>query len=87
MFGTIDSAGARDFSGSGPAADALEVLIQDAWLAFARTGDPSTDGLGRWPSYGEARETMILGEKCQIESAPYDEERRAWDEAGGAGLL
>jgi hypothetical protein len=30
---------------------------------------------------------MILGEKCQVESAPYDEERRAWDGAKGAGLL
>ena len=78
-FGTIDSSGARDFSGSGPAADALERAIQDSWLAFARSGDPSNDTLGAWPRYGETRETMILGESCQVEAAPYDEERRAWD--------
>ena len=53
--------------------------IQDAWLTFARTGDPSCEGIGKWPAYGDHRETMMLGEKCIVEQAPYDEERRAWD--------
>ena len=30
------------FTGSGPDADALAERMMDAWLAFARTGDPST---------------------------------------------
>jgi len=75
LFGTYE----ENFSGSGPAADALARNIQDAWLAFARTGDPSCQSLGTWPTYGEHRETMLLGEECHVEEAPYDEERRAWD--------
>ncbi|UCB43820.1 MAG: carboxylesterase/lipase family protein [Dehalococcoidales bacterium] len=75
VFGTRT----EDFSGSGPEADALERNIQDAWLAFARTGDPSCDGLGKWPLYNERRETMLLGEECTVVAAPYDEERRAWE--------
>ncbi len=87
VFGTIDSANARDFSGHGPEADALADSIQDAWLAFARSGDPSCDALGTWPVYGEARETMILSGQSGVETTPNDEERRAWDSIAGAGRL
>jgi len=75
LFGTYDDS----FCGSGPAADTLARNIQDAWLAFAHTGDPSCESIGTWPPYGERRETMMLGEECHTEEAPYEEERRAWD--------
>ena len=55
--------------------------MQDAWLAFARTGDPSCEGLGQWPVYGERRETMMLREKCEVEEAPLEDERSIWDSA------
>jgi len=70
-----------EFFGPGPAADALSRNMQDAWLTFARTGDPSCQGLGKWPVYGDRRETMILGEKCGVREAPFEEERRIWDSA------
>ena len=82
-----DSAGARDFSGAGPAADALERNTQDAWLSFARTGDPSHETLGKWPAYGESRQTMILGERCSVEEAPFEAERSSWDGVETAGRL
>jgi para-nitrobenzyl esterase len=75
VFGTHNN----NFCGSGPAADTLSKNMQDAWIAFARTGDPSSEGTGSWPAYGDHRVTMILGEKCYTAEAPYDEERRAWD--------
>lgn len=85
VFGTytMSDAGAA-FSGSGPVAEALAEKMQDAWLAFARTGDPSCDSLGSWPTYGDKRETMMFGEQCAIEEAPYDEERRAWESVPNA---
>jgi para-nitrobenzyl esterase len=67
------------FCGSGPDADRLSKCIQDAWLAFARTGDPSCDSIGNWPPYGDNRQTMMLGRDCHVEEAPYEDERRAWD--------
>ncbi|HEY33424.1 MAG TPA: carboxylesterase/lipase family protein [Dehalococcoidia bacterium] len=67
------------WGGSGPAADALSRNIQDAWLAFARNGNPSCESVGTWPPYDERRPTMIIREECHVEDAPYDEERRAWD--------
>ncbi|MBI2850946.1 MAG: carboxylesterase/lipase family protein [Chloroflexi bacterium] len=75
VFNCLDAG----FHGSGPAAERLVGFMQDAWLAFARTGDPSCESLGEWPLYGDTRETMILGEDCRVEAAPYEEERRIWD--------
>ena len=74
VFGTLDSKGADAFAGSGPAAEALAVTIQDAWLAFARTGDPG------WPAYDPStRQTMLLGRTCEVEADPMAAERIAWD--------
>lgn len=69
----------ENFEGSGPAADRLSGYMQDAWIAFARNGDPSCETLGEWPLYGGSRKTMILGKNCRVETAPYEEERRIWD--------
>jgi para-nitrobenzyl esterase len=78
LFGTCTP----EFNGSGPGADQLSSRIQEAWIAFARSGDPSCDSLGHWPQYDDKRKTMILGEKCYIEEAPYEEERAVWDTIG-----
>jgi para-nitrobenzyl esterase len=75
VFGTYE----ENFSGTGPEADALSGNMQDTWVAFARTGDPSCENLGKWPAYGERRETMLLGRESALVEAPYEEERRAWD--------
>ncbi len=70
VFGTHDTM--QMFCGSGPEADALARDMQDAWLAFARTGDPG------WPAYDEARRsTMVFDAKSEVHSAPYDAERQA----------
>jgi para-nitrobenzyl esterase len=76
LFGTLE----ETFSGSNlPGADALARNIQDAWLSFARTGEPGCKGLGKWPAYGDKRETMLLGRECTLADAPRDEERCAWE--------
>jgi para-nitrobenzyl esterase len=75
IFGNYD----ESFCGIGPDADELSRTMQDAWSAFAHTGDPSCASVGVWTPYGERRNTMIFNKKCCLESAPYEEERRAWD--------
>ena len=80
VFGTNNLAGMPQFAGTGPVVERLATELQDAWLAFARSGDPSCEKLGTWPQYDASRRaTMILGEKSTAEDAPYDGERRAWD--------
>ena len=75
VFGSLE----KMFNGTGPDADKLSQCIQDAWLAFARTGDPSCDSIGKWPVYGNNRATMMLGKSCHVEEMAYEEERSAWD--------
>jgi para-nitrobenzyl esterase len=78
-FGTIAEPGVDRFTGGGPEALALSEKIQDAWLAFARTGDPSTGELGEWPAYdAERRATMNLGPETRVEDAPFEQERAHW---------
>jgi para-nitrobenzyl esterase len=67
--------------GSGPAVDALAQKTGDAWLAFARTGNPACESLGAWPAFdASGRAAMLLGAECKIEHAPMEPERRAWDQ-------
>ena len=80
VFGTNQMPGMAAFAGTGPAAEKLATQMQDAWLAFARSGDPSNESTGSWKPYDEAhRATMIFGATTKLEDAPRDEERRAWD--------
>ena len=80
VFGTQDRPELVAFTGGGPAAQALAERMQDAWLAFARTGDPAHPGLPTWPAYdGDRRATMLLGARCELVDAPREAERRLWD--------
>jgi len=76
LFGCLD----KEISGNGPEEQSLATKIQDSTIAFIRTGDPSCKSIGKWPVYGRDRLTMVLDKQTRVEAAPYDEERRAWDE-------
>ena len=53
--------------------------MQDAWIAFARNGDPNHRGIGRWPSYRTAdRQTMIFADHSQLVSDPEKNLRIPW---------
>lgn len=75
MFGQLDA----NFTGVGPEAESLALKIQDSCIAFVRTGDPSCSSIGKWPVYGKNRMTMILDKNTRVEAAPYEAERKVWD--------
>jgi para-nitrobenzyl esterase len=80
LFGTHEHPLFRPFTGKGPEARALAARIQEAWIAFARTGRPGHPDLGDWPAYDAAgRRTMILDRCCRVEAAPREAERVFWD--------
>jgi para-nitrobenzyl esterase len=83
VFGTLDIPGNKQFTGNGPDAVHLSRQMMDAWIAFARTSNPSCESVGEWPAY-DARErtTMIFGKHTHVERAPFEEERALW-----SGLL
>ena len=54
-----------------PEAYALADKTSSAWAAFARTGDPNTPKLPRWPAYSAtARDTMLFNNQCRVERDP-----------------
>ena len=77
VFGTHQVAAA--FAGEGVAANGLAELTMDTWLAFARSGDPSTDNVS-WPKWdAETRPTVVLGDSARIEENFRAEEVAAWE--------
>lgn len=64
-------------SGTGPDQQRIADLMSEAWLAFAKTGDPNTDLLPGWPTYSaEARATMLFDLEPMVKNDPHGEQRK-----------
>ena len=64
-------------TGGGAAARALANGICDAWVGFARRGDPNHGGLPAWPAFTAAGgATMIFNNTCAVANY-YDREELA----------
>ena len=88
VFGTVADTAVQTFTGAGPQAEMLSEQMQDAWIAFARNGDPSCDSVGMWPTYDPVhRPTMILGPHGDVEEDPRRSERLIWEETGTAPMV
>ena len=82
VFGNIDVPNVPLFIGDDADRQALSDAMVDAWLAFARTGDPSHAGLPSWSRWRSAdRATMIFDNPCELALDPLSEEREAWGSA------
>jgi para-nitrobenzyl esterase len=69
-------------TGGGPEAMALADKVSDAWIAFARTGDPNTPKLPHWPTFNSTdRPTMVINNVSKVEKDPIREQRLAMFEA------
>jgi para-nitrobenzyl esterase len=54
-----------------PEAYALAERVSASWVAFARTGDPNTPKLPKWPSYSaRSRDTMLFNNESRVEPDP-----------------
>jgi para-nitrobenzyl esterase len=54
-------------TGGGPVPMALGGKVADAWISFARTGNPNHAGLPDWPAYNAKVPTMVLDNVCQVQ--------------------
>jgi len=61
---------------------ALADKVSDAWIAFARTGDPNTPKLPQWPAFeAKDRATMVINNTSKVVNDPLREERLAMFQA------
>jgi para-nitrobenzyl esterase len=80
VFNTLDQPGLSALTGDAPGRAALAERMHEAWIAFARGGDPSTPALPAWPVYDtNRRATMIFDDACRVEDDPQATERRLWE--------
>lgn len=62
-----------------PESEELSKTMSSAWVAFARTGDPSTETL-EWPEFNmDTQEVMIFDDECRVESDPWKVLRDAFN--------
>jgi para-nitrobenzyl esterase len=54
--------------------------IQDAWAAFARSGDPNCHALPEWPAYSGERTVMALDDEPRLLYDPDAALRTVWDD-------
>jgi para-nitrobenzyl esterase len=78
----FDHVDALDFmTGTSPDRYALAERMSEAWVAFARSGNPNHEALPHWPAFTAAeRATMVFDTECRTVDDPYGEQRRAMQE-------
>jgi para-nitrobenzyl esterase len=76
VFNNTDRAAAM--TGGGPEARELGGRVSDAWIAFARKGDPNHPGLPKWPAFTPKEGSlMVLDSRCEVRMNPDGDARRA----------
>ncbi len=79
VFGTIDTERVRRLIGP-DAPRGLSDTMQDAWLAFAGSGDPNGGKVPEWKPYDmTTRATMVFNVRSEQQDDPYSADRRLWD--------
>ncbi|MET0986988.1 MAG: carboxylesterase family protein [Steroidobacteraceae bacterium] len=82
LFGTM--AAAPSLAGNDAATRTMSHLMQDAWLAFARSNNPSTPALGEWPQYDPVeRPALLLDREPRIARRHRAEQLAIWQAAHG----
>jgi para-nitrobenzyl esterase len=68
---------AASMTGGGPEARELSAKVSDAFINFARKGNPNHGGLPNWPAFTAANgETMIFNTRCEVKNDPDRDERK-----------
>lgn len=74
---------ASDRPNAMPGAAKVEDAMSDAWIAFARRGNPSHPGIPEWPGYDrQTRATMVFDVETRVVNDLRPIERQAHDRVG-----
>jgi len=81
VWDNLDARGAPLFVGEPTAVTrALARALADAWVSFARGGEPTAEGLPPWPRYDRDRRATLWidAEGMTVVDDPMGDERRLW---------
>jgi para-nitrobenzyl esterase len=81
VFGVVHVPAVQLFTGGGGEVETLANRMQQAWLAFARNGDPAHVALeGGWPAWDpRKRSTMVFGRRTGAVDGPRNVELAVWE--------
>jgi para-nitrobenzyl esterase len=83
-FVFFNSERCSSMTGGGAEPMALAEKVSDAWINFARKGDPNHAGLPRWEAFSkEAKSTMVLNTQCELKKNLDDAQVEAASEFNG----
>ena len=75
MFDNLERC--ENLTGGAPGARLLAAQISQAWINFARTGDPNHGGLPHWPAFtANTPVTMVFDNVCSVQNDPDGEALR-----------
>ena len=58
---------------------ALSETVQNAWLAFAKTGVPSDEQLIDWPAYSQTNPaSMVFDQETQLKTEVFSGQKDFW---------
>ena len=78
VFGTVRKPPFSVTLGLSGAVRQLSREMQQAWVAFARTGNPNHEGLPEWPHWEESREAMVFDSPCHLLRDPHEAANGFW---------
>ena len=77
VFDNVGQPGSR---AEGPTAQPMADRMSEAFIAFARTGDPNCRAIPRWEPYGlPRRQTMVFDNATRLVDDPRGAERRLFE--------
>jgi para-nitrobenzyl esterase len=69
----------KEMTTGSPSEKALAANMCEAWIRFARAGNPNHRGLPNWPAFTtKDRATMVFDTTCKMVKDPGSEERMFW---------
>jgi para-nitrobenzyl esterase len=78
VFGTLDAPGS--ITGTGDSARTVSRQLQDAFIAFSRSGNPNHDGIPTWEPYTlPRRQTLVFNTPPKLSDDPRGAERRLFE--------